>query len=61
MLQRNKTINKKIEKLIKNPICLQGGYLGQRPRPPPFCVKSVGAPEGGGVEACNTGLQPRSA
>ncbi len=32
----------------KNPICLLGGWLGLRPRPPSFCVKSAGAAETGG-------------
>ena len=37
-----------------------GGHLGLRPQPPPFCVKLVGAPEAGAVEACNTGSWTKS-
>ncbi len=52
--QKNKRFvlqtKKKIKMLIKNPICLPGGQLGLRPRPPPLCMKSAGA-----VQACNTG------
>ena len=40
---------------IKIQYVCQGGHSGVRPRPPPFCMKSAGAPEAGAVEACNTG------